>query len=134
MGCPCFEQKNIIKAKEIDLNENLKTFNEINTCVNILTTSENNMQNISKIPNNYVAKAKHNILKHSKEKKLKEKIKKHKSVKLPINYFKSNHKTDKEKFNKSEKVKKKYCSGPIISLLESRYKSLSKNNSNINKY
>ena len=134
MGCPCFAQNNMIKAKEIDLNENLKTGNEINTCVNILTTSENNIQNISKIPNNYVGKAKQNILKHSKDKKLKEKIKKHISAKSPINNFKSNHKSDKEKFNKLEKVKKQYCSGPIISLLESRYKSLSKNNSNINKY
>ena len=134
MGCPCFEQKNIIKAKEIDLNENLKTCNEIITCVNILTTSENNIQDISRIPNNYLGKAKENILKHSKDKKSKEKVKKRISVKSPINYFKSNHKTDKEKFNKSEKVKKKYCSGPIISLLESRYKILSKKNVNINQH
>ena len=75
MGCPCFEQKNIIKAKEIDLNENLKTCNEIITCVNILTTSENNIQDISRIPNNYLGKAKENILKHSKDKKLKKKLK-----------------------------------------------------------
>ena len=134
MGCPCFEQKNIIKAKEIDLNENLKTCNEIITCVNILTTSENNIQNISKIPNNYFGKAKQNILKHSKDKKLKEKVKKHISAKSPINNFKSNHKSDKEKFNKLEKVKKKFCSGPIISLLESRYKKLSKKNVDINKH
>ena len=134
MGCPCFAQNNMIKAKEIDLNENLKTSNEIITCVNILTTSENNIQNISKIPNNYFGKAKQNILKHSKDKKLKEKVKKHISVKLPINHFKSNHKADKEKFNKLEKVKKKFCSGPIISLLESRYKKLSKKNVDINKH
>ena len=134
MGCPCYVQNNIIKVKEIDLNENLKTFNEINTCVNILTTSENNIQNNSKIPTNYIGKPKQNILKHSKEKKLKKKVKKNKSAKSPINNFKSNHKSDKEKFNKLEKVKKKYCSGPIISLLESRYKSLSQKNVNINKH
>ena len=63
MGCPCFAQNNIIKAKEIDLNENLKTSNEVYTCINILTTSENNIQNISTIPNNYFGKAKQNILK-----------------------------------------------------------------------
>jgi len=134
MGCPCFAQNNIIKAKEIDLNENLKTCNDINTCVNILTTSESNIQNINTIPNNYFGKAKQNILKHSKDKKSKEKIKKHISVKSPINHFKSNHKKDKEKFNKLEKVKKKYCSGPIISLLESRYKNLSKKNLDINNH
>ena len=128
MGCPCFAQNNMIKAKEIDLNENLKTCNEIITCVNILTTSEKNIQNISKIPNNYFGQAKQNILKHSKDKKLKEKVKKHISVKSPINNFKSKHKEDKEKFNKIEKEKKKYCSGPIISLLESRIKKLSKKN------
>ena len=133
MGCPCFAQNSMIKAKEIDLNENLKTSNEIITCVNILTTSENNIQNISKIPNNYFGEAKQNIQKHSKDKKLKEKIKKHISVKSPINYFKSKHKADKEKFNKIEKEKKKYCSGPIISLLESRYKKLSKKNLDIKK-
>ena len=134
MGCPCFAQNNIIKSKDIDLSEKEKTCNEVYTCVNILTTSENNKQDISRIPNNYLGKAKENILKHSKDKKLKEKVKKRISVKSPINYFKSNHKTDKEKFNKSEKVKKKYCSGPIISLLESRFKNLSKKNVNINQH
>jgi len=134
MGCQCLAQNNIIKAKEIDLNENLKTCNEINTCANILTTSENNIQNINTIPNNYFVKAKQNISKHSKDKKLKEKVKKHISVKSPIHHFKSNHKVEKEKFNKLEKVKKKYCSGPIISLLESRYKNLSKKNLDINKH
>ena len=131
MGCPCFAQNNIIKAKEIDLSEKEKTYSEVYTYVNILTTSENNILDISRIPNNYLGKAKENILKHSKDKKLKEKVKKHISVNSPINYFKSNHKADKEKLNKSEKVKK-YCSGPIISLLESRYKNLSKKNVNIN--
>ena len=134
MGCPCFAQNNMIKAKEIDLNENLKTGNEINTCVNILTTSENNIQNISEIPNNYFGKAKQNILKHSKDKKLKVKVKKHISVKSPTNIFKSNHKEDKEKFNKLKKVKKKYSSGPIISFLESRHKNLSKKKLDINKH
>ena len=134
MGCPCFAQNNIIKVKEIDLNENLKTSNEVYTCINILTTSENNIQNISTIPNNYFGKAKQNILNHSKDKKLKKKVKRHKSVKSPINHFKTNHKKDKEKFNKLEKVKKKYCSGPIISLLESRYKNLSKKNLDIHKH
>ena len=123
MGCPCFAQNNIIKAKKIDLSEKEKTYSEVYTYVNILTTSENNILDISRIPNNYLGKAKENILKHSKDKKLKEKVKKHISVNSPINYFKSNHKADKEKLNKSEKVKKKYCSGPIISLLESRYKT-----------
>lgn len=134
MGCPCFAQNSIIKVKEIDLNENLKTSNEVYTCINILTTSENNIQNISTIPNNYFGKAKQNILNHSKDKKLKKKVKRHKSVKSPINHFKTNHKKDKEKFNKLEKVKKKYCSGPIISLLESRYKNLSKKNLDIHKH
>ena len=135
MGCLCFAQNKMIKVKEIDLNENLKTSNEVYTCINILTTSENKIQNIGTIPNNYFGKAKENILKQSKDKKLKKKDKKHKSVKLlPINHFKSNHKTDKEKFNKLEKVKKKYCSGPIISLLESRYKNLSKKNLDINNH
>ena len=134
MGCPCFAQNNIIKVKEIDLNENLKTSNEVYTCINILTTSENNIQNISTIPNNYFGKAKQNILNHSKDKKLKKKVKRYKSVKSPINHFKTNHKKDKEKFNKLEKVKKKYCSGPIISLLESRYKNLSKKNLDIHKH
>ena len=134
MRCPCFAQNSIIKVKEIDLNENLKTSNEVYTCINILTTSENNIQNISTIPNNYFGKAKQNILNHSKDKKLKKKVKRHKSVKSPINHFKTNHKKDKEKFNKLEKVKKKYCSGPIISLLESRYKNLSKKNLDIHKH
>ena len=134
MGCPCLAQNNIIKAKDIDLNEKLKTCNEIYTCVNILTTSENNIPNTNKMPDNYFGNAKQNILKHSKDKKLKEKIKKRISDKSPINYIKSKHKMEKEKFNKLEKVKKKYCSGPIISLLESRYKSLSKKNVNINKH
>ena len=134
MGCPCFAQNNIIKVKEIDLNENLKTSTEVYTCINILTTSENNIQNISTIPNNYFGKAKQNILNHSKDKKLKKKVKRHKSVKSPINHFKTNHKKDKEKFNKLEKVKKKYCSGPIISLLESRYKNLSKKNLDLHKH
>ena len=133
MGCPCFGQKNIIKAKDIDLNENLKTYNEINTCVNIITTSENNIQNISKIPNNILGKAKQNIVKHSKDKKLKKKVKKQISAKSPIHFFKSN-KSEKETFKKLEKAKKKYCSGPIISLLESRYKNLSKKNLNINNH
>ena len=118
MGCPCFAQNNIIKAKEIDLSEKEKIYNEVYTCVNILTTSENNLQDISIIPNNYLGKAKENILKHSKDKKLKEKVKKRISVKSPINYFKSNHKS----------------AGPIISFLESRYKNLSKKNVNINQH
>ena len=134
MGCPCYAQNNIIKVKEIDLSEKEKTCNEVYTCVNILTTSENNIKDISRISNNNLLKAKENILKHSKEKKLKEKVKKHISIKSPINNFKSNHNDDKEKFNKLEKVKKKYCSGPIISLLESRYKKLSKKNVNINQH
>ena len=133
MGCPCLAQNNIIKAKDIDLNEKLKTCNEIYTCVNILTTSENNIPNTNKMPDNYFGKAKQNILKHSKDKKLKEKVKKHISVKS-INHLKSNHKVEKEKLNKLEKVKKKYCSGPIISLLESRYKNLSKKKLNINEH
>ena len=112
MGCPCFAQNSIIKVKEIDLNENLKTSNEVYTFINILTTSENNIQNISTIPNNYFGKAKQNILNHSKDKKLKKKVKRHKSVKSPINHFKTNHKKDKEKFNKLEKVKKKILFRP----------------------
>jgi len=135
MGCPCYTQNNIVKSKEIDLNEHLKTFNEINTCANI-TTTENNIQNqnVSKKPNNFLEKAKQNILKHSKDQKLKSKVKKHISVRNIKNIkknLKPNHKEDKENFKKLEKVKKKYCSGPIISLLESRYKSLSKKNLNI---
>ena len=150
MGCPCYTQNNIVKSKEIDLNEHLKTFNEINTCANI-TTTENNIQNqnVSKKPNNFLEKAKQNILKHSKDQKLKSKVKKHISVRniknikknlnplfknIKMNWLikvKPNHKEDKENFKKLEKVKKKYCSGPIISLLESRYKSLSKKNLNI---
>ncbi len=72
MGCPFYAQNNIIKVKEIDLSEKEKTCNEVYTCVNILTTSENNIKDISRIPNNYL-KRKIKYFKKFKRQKIKRK-------------------------------------------------------------
>ena len=118
MGCLCMTNNNlVIKSKDIILNDEIKKDNhneDINNDINILITK--NSENMPKVENKSLEKP---------TKINKEKIKKERSINSQSNIFNSKL---KNKFNKdSQRPSKKFCSGPIISLLESRFERIHKN-------
>ena len=123
MGCLCMTNNNlVIKSKDIILNDEIKKDNhneDINNDINILITK--NSENMPKVENKSLEKP---------TKINKEKIKKERSINSQSNIFNSKL---KNKFNKdSQRPSKKFCSGPIISLLESRFERIHKNKLNNN--